>query len=84
MKNNMLQETTTNPGTNDELNRACFPDFNTLYEAYLKLDKETLAMLLAAKECAQPVQQPYIQPYPVYPVYPSAPSYPWITWNITY
>ena len=79
----MVQETTTNPGTNEELNKVCFPDFKTLYEAYLKLDKETLAMLLAAKECAQPVQQPYIQPYPVYPVYPSAPSYPWITWYAT-
>jgi len=82
---NMVQETTTN----EELNRVCFPDFNTLYEAYLKMDKETLAMLLAAKEAAaqQPPYSPvFPQPYPVYPtypVYPSTPSYPWITWNIT-
>lgn len=59
------------------------PTFNELYEAYLKLSKEELAMLLAAKESAAPYQQPYVPAYPVYPSYTAPSPYPWNTWDIT-
>ena len=90
-KNNMVKETTTNgigedfsitiphPG-NDNSN------FDTLYEAYMKLSKEDLARILAARDTQQQTnvpQVPYVPAYPTYPTYPTYPSFPWITWCTT-
>ena len=80
----MVEQTTTNgQEINGYLNQPSGPTFNELYEAYLKLSKEELAMLLASKELAQQPYTPYIPAYPVYPTYPSPSPYPWITWYNT-
>ena len=82
----MVKQTTTNgQEINGYLNQPIGPTFNELYEAYLKLSKEELAMLLASKELAQqPLNAPSYPSYPTYPVYPyPTVPYPWITWYHT-
>ena len=78
------QTTTTGQEINSYLNQPSGPSFQELYESFLKLDKETLATLLAAKELAN-INNPSYPAYPTYPVVPTV-SYPWITWchTITY
>lgn len=86
----MVKQTTTAPDMenvnfNYEYNSGL--SFDELYNLFMKMEKEDLARLLAAKEIARTnlPQLPYIPvyPQPVYPSpYPGSP-YPWITWNIT-
>lgn len=70
------------------------PDFNTLFEEYMMMDKKTLAQLLAMRDLRdgkakqeQPLDitpRPYYPQYPTYP-YPVQPLNPWYgrDWTIT-
>ena len=73
----MVQQTTTNADINGYVYQPT-PSFQELYDAFMKMDKETLAMLLATKQIAD-LSKPSYPTYPTYPVYPPSP-YPWITW----
>lgn len=78
IQNNMVEQTTTDAVINQPI---ATPDYQTLYEAFMKMDKETLAMLLAAKE----MKTTNIPEYPFIPYFPQYPSpqLPWIIWYNT-
>ena len=76
----MVKETTTAPEFN--YNSSYSPSFEELYNLYMKMDKEDLARLLAAKELVGKQQVPQFVPMPYYPPI-NVPQYPYITWNIT-
>ena len=81
----MVEQTTTAPKMDENVNYGYGYNysglsFDQLYELFMKMDKEDLARLLAAKEIAK-TNIPQIPYYPVYPQYP--PQYPWITWYNT-
>ena len=81
----MVEQTTTVPKMDENVNYGYGHNysglsFDQLYELFMKMDKDDLARLLAAKEIAK-TNIPQIPCYPVYPQYP--PQYPWITWYNT-
>lgn len=62
-------------------------DFNRLVESFMKLDKQTLAELLAIKETEKnsisPITLPY-HPYyyfPPYPYWDDWRQYPYVSWT---
>lgn len=77
----MVEQTTTN-GNGYVPNTEPLCSFDDYYNLFMKMDKEDLARLLAAKELARQSTYPQFPQLPAYPpFYPNNPSpYPWITW----